>query len=81
MLKMILYLLVVGMMIIFSSQNLDIVTVYLVAGKPIQVPLIVIIGMSFFSGFVFAILTVIRKALKGKNKHSEGTIMEPRRNL
>ncbi len=80
MLKLIVYLVVVGLMIIFASQNLDVVTVYLVAGSPIQLPLIVIIGMSFFFGFVFAILTVIRKALWGR-KNNESTFIEPRRDL
>jgi uncharacterized integral membrane protein len=78
---MIIYLVVVGLMIIFASQNLDLVTVYLVAGKPIQVPLVVIIGMSFFAGIVFAILTVIRKAMRGKNKNAQGTFMEPGRDM
>ena len=80
MLKLIIYLVVVGLMIIFASQNLDIVTVYLVAGSPIQLPLIVIIGMSFFFGFVFAILTVIRRALWGRKSNNE-TFIEPRRDL
>jgi uncharacterized integral membrane protein len=79
--RIVVYFLVVAVMIIFASQNMDVVTVYVVAGSPIQIPLIVVIGMSFFGGFIFALMTVIRKAVKRKNRRSEMAIMEPRHKM
>ena len=75
MLKMILYLVFVTLILVFASQNLGDVTVYLVAGSPIQIPLILVIGLSFFIGFAFAILTVIRRAVR-RPKRDEGSFMD-----
>ncbi|MEG3620327.1 LapA family protein [Magnetovibrio sp. PR-2] len=74
---MLFYLAFVILMVVFASQNLTNVTVYLLAGSPIQIPLILVIGMSFFIGFAFAILTVIRRAIR-KPKREEGTFLQPR---
>lgn len=76
MIKMIFYLVLVTLIMIFASQNLDIVTVYLIAGRPIQIPLVLVIGLSFFSGFAFAIVTVIRRAVRRGNRRDETNFME-----
>ena len=86
MLRLILYLVAAAAIIIFASQNLEVVRVYLIAGRPIEVPLIVVIGISFFIGYVFAILTVIRKAVRrgGKrndSKRSGVSAMDQRRGM
>jgi uncharacterized integral membrane protein len=68
--KLLIYLVLVGSLVVFTSQNLVLVDVYLIAGRPMQLPLIVIIGLSFFCGFLFAILTVIRRVLIGRKKRA-----------
>ena len=66
MLRLFFYLVMAALILIFASQNLEDVNVYLIAGRPIQIPLILVIGLSFFGGVVFAILTVILKAVRRK---------------
>ena len=77
MLRMLLYLVIVTLIIIFASQNLDDVNVYLIAGRPAQLPLFLVIGLSFFSGFAMAILTVIRRAIR-RPKRDESAFMQQR---
>ncbi len=62
------YLFMVVLIVLFASQNLEVVQVHMIAGQPMDVPLIVVIGISFFVGFVSAILGVIRKAMKSNAK-------------
>ncbi len=80
MLRLVFYLVAGAAIIIFASQNLEVVRVYLIAGQPFDLPLIVIIGISFFAGFVFAIMSVIRKAVRG-NKRSGARLTDPRRGM
>ncbi|MBF0246960.1 MAG: DUF1049 domain-containing protein [Alphaproteobacteria bacterium] len=67
-LSLILYMIAGAFIVLFASQNLDVVTVFLVLGPPLQVPLIVVIGMSFMIGFVTAIMVVLRKAVKKQTR-------------
>lgn len=77
MLRIIVFLIIGMAVVLFSSQNMDAVTVYLVAGGPIQIPLIIIIGISFFSGFIVAIFVVIQNVIRGK-KRKNMTVLDPR---
>ncbi len=81
MLRLFLYLIAGAVIIIFASQNLEMVSVYLIAGTPIEAPLIVVVGISFFAGFVFAILAVIRKAIRGNQKRTGTSVMNSRRGM
>ncbi len=63
------YLFLVVLIVLFAVQNMTPVPVYFfVAGQPIEVPLIIVVGLAFFIGFVTAILGVIRKALKRQKR-------------
>ncbi len=77
MLKLVLYLIFGAVIVLFTSQNLEPVPVNLIAGPEFDVPLIVIIGISFFAGFAFAMLAVIRKTIRGGGKRNAGTAVEP----
>nr|CAV30815.1 similar to MamL [Magnetovibrio blakemorei] len=77
MLKMLLYLVIVTLIIIFASQNLADVNVYLIAGRPAQMPLVLVIGLSFFTGFAMAIVTVIRRAIR-RPKRDESKFLQSR---
>ncbi|MEE8392955.1 MAG: LapA family protein [Rhodospirillales bacterium] len=81
MLKLAFYLITGAAIIIFASQNLEIVRVYLIAGSPVEVPLIVVVGISFLAGFVFAILSVIRKVVRGGGKRTGTSTMDSRRGM
>ncbi len=75
-LRIIIYLVIGLAIVLFASQNMDAVTVYLVAGGPLQISLIVIIGISFFGGFVTAIFFVIQNVIRGKKRKSM-TVLDP----
>ena len=79
MLRLIFYLIATTTVVLFASQNLAVVPVYLIAGSPIEIPLIVLIGIAFFVGFLTAILTVIRKAIKGKTRRTGNTVLDTHR--
>jgi uncharacterized integral membrane protein len=68
MVRLIVYFFAVASLVIFASQNLETVPVYMIAGGPFNVPLIVVIALSFFVGFAAAIVGVIFRAVKGGNR-------------
>lgn len=61
MLKLVPYLITGAVLTLFALQVLDIAPVYLTADSSRAAPLLVVVGISFFAGFAFAILAVIRK--------------------
>jgi uncharacterized integral membrane protein len=71
---LIVYMIVGALIVLFASQNLQMVTVYLLV-TPHQVPLIIVIGVSLVMGFITAILLVIRKAVKGDTKRTGSELM------
>lgn len=64
---LILYMVAGALIVLFASQNLDMVTVYVIVAS-FQAPLILIIGISVIMGFIAAIMTVIRKAVKSNTR-------------
>lgn len=79
MLRLFFYLIIGLMIFLFASQNLEIVPVYLFAGRPLEMPLIAVVGFSFFAGFVSAILGVIRRAFKGGGRKTKSSLANSRR--
>ena len=71
---LIVYMIVGALVALFASQNLDMVTVYLIV-SPLQVPLIIVIGISVITGFVTAIMLVIRRSVKGHTKRPGSELM------
>ncbi|CCQ72993.1 lipopolysaccharide assembly protein LapA domain-containing protein [Magnetospira sp. QH-2] len=67
---LVIYMVLVIGIVLFASQNLDMVSVHLIAGNPVEVPLIVVVGLSFFVGFVTAIFSVIIKTLRDRGKQN-----------
>lgn len=61
MLKLVPYLITGAVLTLFALQVLDIAPVYLTTVSSRAAPLLVVVGISFFAGFAFAILAVIRK--------------------
>nr|CAX83792.1 conserved uncharacterized protein [uncultured bacterium] len=79
--KLFLYLIFTLLIILFATQNLDPVPVYVITGRPLAVPLIAIVGISFFLGFMTAIFGVIVKAARGGGRRTGTSLMDPRRGL
>ena len=77
---MIAYLIVGALVVLFASQNLEIVPVYIFTGSAIEVPLIMIVAVSFLAGFVTAIIGVIRKAIQ-RHKRKGRVMIDPRRSM
>ena len=75
---LILYMTVGGLLFLFVFQNLEIVPIQLIIGPPLEAPLIVIVGISFFAGFAVAILGVIVRTVKGGRKARSVTIAQRR---
>ena len=80
MLRMIVYLFIGASVVLFASQNLEIVPVYIFTGRAIEVPLIMIVAVSFFAGFVTAIIGVIQKAVR-RHKRKGRVMIDPRRSM
>ncbi len=59
MFKAVISLIVIITMLIFASQNMEEAEIHVVAGRPAQVPLILIVAISFVSGYAVAILSFI----------------------
>ena len=76
MVTLLIYMIVGALIVLFASQNLEAVVVHLIAGRPIDVPLIVVIGVSFVVGFISAILGVIRKVTKNRLKRSDSLVVK-----
>ncbi len=80
MLRTLIFLIFGALAVLFASQNLEIVPVYIFTGRAIEVPLFMVVVVSFFAGFVAAIIGVIRKAIR-RNKRRNNAIINPRRSL
>ena len=80
MLRMIFYLILGAVAVFFASQNLEIVRLYIFTGAEIQVPLIMVIFVSFFAGFLTAVVGVIQKAFR-RNKLKNNNMIVPRRSI
>ncbi len=76
--RMIVYLIIGALVVLFASQNLEIVPVYIFTGAAIEVPLIMIVTVSFFAGFLTAIIGVIQKAIRRHQRKSKVMIVPPR---
>ncbi len=75
--RMIVYLIIGALVVLFASQNLEIVPVYIFTGAAIEVPLIMIVTVSFFAGFLTAIIGVIQKAIR-RNQRKSKVMIDPR---
>lgn len=65
-------LVIIGLMLalLFVSQNLDVVEISLVIGRPVEVPLALIIIGAFFGGFVAGIGAVLERRFR-RNRAKE----------
>lgn len=79
MVTLVVYLILVVLVILFATQNMETVPVHLIAGRPFEVPLIVVVGMSFFAGFAAAIFGVVFRALKGGRPRGGSSVTNVRR--
>ncbi|MGN7612214.1 lipopolysaccharide assembly protein LapA domain-containing protein [Magnetococcales bacterium HHB-1] len=63
--KLIFSLMMAVMLLIFASQNMEVVKVRFVFGPPIELPMILIIAGAFIAGFAFALVnTFMRRSAK-----------------
>lgn len=76
MLKLVPYLITGAVLTLFALQVLDIAPVYLTTVSSRAAPLLVVVGISFFAGFAFAILAVIRRTIHGGGGQAEETVEE-----
>jgi uncharacterized integral membrane protein len=58
------YFIVIIVLIVFATQNMEPVTIYLVVGPPVAVPLIVAIVLAFIFGYAFALFGLLLGAAK-----------------
>jgi uncharacterized integral membrane protein len=72
MLKPIVYFLMAVLFVIFSTQNMESVRLYILGGRPLDLPLILIIGISFLSGYAFALFGVLYRAMKKNRANANG---------
>ncbi|MBF0255887.1 MAG: LapA family protein [Gammaproteobacteria bacterium] len=71
-------LFVIVTMLIFASQNMEEAEIHVVAGRPQHVPLILIIAVSFVSGYAMAILSFIfSNSRKRKKRDNLPTNLPP----
>ena len=69
MFKTVISLIVIITMLIFVAQNMEETEIHIVAGRPASVPLILIIAISFVSGYALAILSFVLSRRRKKKKH------------
>lgn len=67
------------MLLIFSSQNMDEAEIHMVAGNPLQIPLILIIAGAFIAGYATALFVFIMKQTKRKDKNRDIVLRDPSR--
>ncbi|MBF0470156.1 MAG: DUF1049 domain-containing protein [Gammaproteobacteria bacterium] len=82
MLKAVFSLIVIILFLIFASQNMERAAVHFVTGRPMHLPLILIIGIAFVLGYASAILSFIISASKKRGRQQRHGSMEsyhPRR--
>ncbi|QEP43978.1 hypothetical protein D5085_13130 [Ectothiorhodospiraceae bacterium BW-2] len=67
-------LIVIIVLLIFASQNMEEAEIHVVTGKPMAIPMILIIAVSFICGYAVAMFSCIiitarkRKSRDGDNK-------------
>ncbi|WP_069186779.1 LapA family protein [Candidatus Terasakiella magnetica] len=66
--KLIIYLIIAIAILLFALQNIEPVIIDFIFMAPVPVPMILVIALSFFSGFVVALFSVARITMKKKNK-------------
>ena len=78
MLIYIVYVIFVGLVVLFATQNLHVVPFYFL--MTFQAPLVLIVGIAFFVGFAAAIFGVLLQAVRQrKKKTSTAMAVRPRR--
>ncbi|MEO5374198.1 MAG: LapA family protein [Alphaproteobacteria bacterium] len=70
------YVLFVAFVVLFASQNLHLVPVYLLIS--FQAPLVLVVGISFFVGFAAAILGVVLQAVMRRKKRTDVVVRQRR---
>ena len=66
--KSIISLIIILLLIIFSTQNMSHTSVHVIMGGPIQLPLILIIAVAFIAGYATALLAFVVTASRKKKK-------------
>ena len=79
MFKSVVVLIFILLLVIFSSQNMEHAEIHVVAGRPLQLPLILIIAGAFIAGYATALFTFIIKQSKRKDKNREMVLRDPSR--
>ncbi|HIJ21595.1 MAG: LapA family protein [Gammaproteobacteria bacterium] len=79
MFKSVLVLIFILLLLIFSSQNMEHAAIHVVTGRPLQVPLILIIAGAFVAGYATALFTFIMKESKRRNKNRDIVVRGPDR--
>jgi uncharacterized integral membrane protein len=64
--KAVVSLIIVILLVIFASQNMDHAEVNMVMGSPTKVPLILIIAGAFIAGYATALITFVMSATRKK---------------
>ncbi|MBF0295693.1 MAG: LapA family protein [Magnetococcales bacterium] len=61
------------LLLIFATQNMNMVSIRFVVGPPIEMPLILVISGAFIGGFVLATINHLRRnAFGSRRKRKEG---------
>ena len=79
MFKSVVMLVLIVLLMIFSSQNMEDAQIHAVAGRPFSIPLILIIAGSFIAGYATALFTFIIKQSKRKDKNRDVMLRDPSR--
>ncbi|CAK0756084.1 lipopolysaccharide assembly protein A [Azospirillaceae bacterium] len=62
--------------LLFVSQNLESVEISLVVGRPVELPLALVIGIAFISGFFLGIAMLMQRKLRRKPKKEDSDMDE-----
>lgn len=76
MFKAMLSLIVIILLVIFSSQNMEHTPVNMVLGGPVSVPLILVIAGAFIAGYATALFTFVISASKKKKTKAKQRLPE-----
>lgn len=76
MFKSVVVLIFILLLLIFSSQNMEHAEIHMVAGNPLEIPLILIIAGAFIAGYATALFTFIIKQSKRKDKNRDIVMRE-----
>lgn len=79
MFRAVISLIIVILLLIFASQNMDTVNVTVVTGKPVTIPLIMIIAISFVTGYAVATLSFIVMTTKKRRLRNQQMNSLPQR--